>query len=48
MLRMSINFRALNKQTKLDAYPIPGIDKILDRLSVPQWFSKIDLSTLYH
>ena len=47
-LRMSINFWALNKQTKLDAYPIPKIDDILDRLKAAQWFSKIDLSTRYH
>ena len=48
MLRMHIDFRALNKQAKLDAYPIPRIDDILDRLRVEQWFSKIDLSTAYH
>ena len=48
MLRICINFRALNKQTKLDAYPIPRINDILDRLSAAQWFSKIDLSIAYY
>ena len=47
-LGMCINSRALNKQTKLDAYPIPRIDDILDRVSVAQWFGKKDLSTVYH
>ena len=47
-LRMYIVFRALNKQTKLDAYPLSRIDDLLDRLSVAQWFSKINFSTAYH
>ena len=33
-LRMCINFRVLNKQTKLDTYLLPRIDDILDRQSV--------------
>ena len=48
MLRMCIDFRVLDKQTKLDAYPIPRIGDILYRLSAEQWFNKIDLSTAYH
>ena len=48
MLRVYIGFRALNKQTKLDAYPIPRINDILDRLSAAQWFSKMDLSIAYY
>ena len=47
-LRMCTNFRALKKQTKLDAYPLSRIDDILDRLNVARWFRKIDLSTAYH
>ena len=48
ILRMCIDFRAFNKQTKSDAYPLSRIDDILDRLSVAQWFSKIDLSFSYY
>ena len=48
MLRMCIYFWLLNKQTKLDAYPIPRINDLLDRLSVEWWFSKIDLSIAYY
>ena len=47
-LRMCTNFRALQKQTKLDAYPLSRIDDILDRLNMAWWFRKIDLSTAYH
>ena len=47
-LRICINFQALNKQTKLDAYLLPRIDDIFNRLSVEQWSSKINLITIYH
>ena len=48
MLHMYINFRMLNKQTKIEIYPIPGIDEILDCLCKARVFSKIDLSKAYH
>ena len=48
MLRMCVSFRMLNKRMKIDAYPIPQINKILDRLCKAQVFSKIDLSKMYH
>ena len=48
MFKICINFRALNKQTKLDAYSIPRITDFLDRLSVPRWFNRIDLITAYY
>ena len=35
-LRICIDFRVLNKQTKLDDYPISIIDDILDKLGVAQ------------
>ena len=47
-LRICIDFKALNKQTKLDAYSLPRIDGILDKQSVARWFSKIDLITAYN
>ena len=42
-LRMCIDYRLLNKETRLASYPLPRIDKILDHLSSSTCFSKIDL-----
>ena len=38
----------INKQSKIDVYPIPWIDEILDCLYKAQVFSKIDLIKGYH
>ena len=45
---MCIDFVTLNKQMKIDAYPIPQIDEILDCIYKAQVFSQIDLSKAYH
>ena len=42
-LRMCVDYRALNKQTRLDKYPLPRIDDLLDRLSSARVISSIDL-----
>ena len=47
-LRIVIDYRLLNKQTRLDSYPIPRIDELLDRLGKAKFFTKIDLSKGYH
>ena len=47
-LRMCINYRALNRQTKLDVFPIPCIADLLDRLGRARFFSSVDLATAYH
>src|SRR5437588_6402960 len=47
-LRMCIDYRALNKQTIKNRYPLPRIDEMLDRLYKVQYFSKIDLCSGYH
>ena len=47
-LRMCIDYRALNHQTKLDVFPIPRIADLLDRLGRAHYFLLVDLATAYH
>ena len=45
---MCINYRALNKQTVKDRYPLPRIDLLLDGLGQARIFRKLDLAKGYY
>ena len=48
-LRMVVDYsKTINKYTPLDAYPMPRIDDLLNKVSQGKHFSKIDLKSAYH
>jgi len=47
-LRMCVDYRALNKATVKNRYPLPRIDDLFDRLSRAKVFSRIDLRSGYY
>src|SRR2546430_12523243 len=47
-LRLYVDYRGLNALTVKNHYPLPLINKLLDRLNGSIVFSKIDLRNAYH
>lgn len=46
--RMVVDYRKLNAQTKVDAYPLPKIDDLIDELGNSCIFSALDLRSGFH
>jgi len=46
-LRLCVGYRRLNSVSKFDAYPMPQVDDLIDRLSGAVYISTIDLTRGY-
>ena len=47
-LRLCVDYRALNKVTKKNRYPLPHIEELFNNTHGAKYFSKIDLRSGYH
>ena len=46
--RLCIDYRALNKITVKNQYPLPKVEELMDRLHRARYFTKLDLPSGYH
>jgi hypothetical protein len=47
-LRFCCDYRALNKITMKDCYPLPPIHETLDRIGKARLFTKLDIISIFH
>ena len=46
-VRWCVDYRALNKVTIKDTYPLPLIEECLDTIAGNQWFSNLNANAAY-
>ena len=46
-IRLCNDFRKLNEISKFDAYPMPRIDELIERLGTARYISTLDLTKGY-
>jgi hypothetical protein len=47
-LRFCVDYRALNRLTRKDRYPLPLIQETLRNLAEAKWFTKLDVIAAFH
>ena len=46
-IRICVDYRRLNSYTKVDAYPMPKVDDLVDRVSGASYITTLDLTKGY-
>ena len=47
-MRLCVDYRALNKATVKDVFPLPRVDDVFDQMKNAKFFSKLDMQQGYH
>ena len=46
-LRLCVDYRRLNSLSRVDAYPMPRVDEMIDRMGKAKFISTLDLTKGY-
>ena len=46
-MRMCVDYRRLNSVTRVEAYPMPRVDELIDRLGRAKYITTLDLTRGY-